>query len=260
MADPCLIAERHPDGILQLTLNRPEALNALNAELLNELEQSFILAEQDKSIKALLLHGVGKAFCAGADIHQLATLKDQEAYLFAKRGQAIFSRLENLGKPSLAAIQGFALGGGCELAMSATLRIATDNARFGQPEVKLGVIPGFGGTQRLARLIGKGRALDLCLSGRLISANEAYAWGLVNSLSEPATLIENALALLQPLTRLPAQALKSVIDVIHQGYNLNMPEALEIEASQFRLCCNTNDKREGVSAFLEKREPQFSGS
>ena len=163
-------------GILQISLNRPEQLNALSHDVLQRLLQIFTDVKQDASVKAILLTGEGKGFCAGADIKQLLPLDGKSGLTFAQFGQAVFSQLETLGKPSLAAIHGFAFGGGCELAMAATMRIATNNAVFGQPEIKLGVIPGFGGTQRLSRLIGKGRALDLCLTGRIIKAEEALAW------------------------------------------------------------------------------------
>lgn len=246
-----------PDGVLELILNRPEALNALNEDLMDELQVALSGAKADPSIKVVLLRGEGKAFCAGADIKQLATLDGKKGYSFAKKGQALFSSLENLGKPSIAALHGFVLGGGCELAMAASLRIAADNTTLGQPEVKLGVIPGFGGTQRLARLVGKGRALELCLTGRLIKADEALAWGLVNHLALDKPLLEAAKALALTLAHLPSQALKSTLEVIHHGYNLSMPEALELEAAHFSLCCTTPDKKEGVKAFLEKRSPQF---
>ena len=246
-------------GILQLTLNRPDALNALNAELMEQLFQAFIMAKKDTSVKALLIVGEGKAFCAGADIKQLATLNAQQGVAFAQRGQRIFRMLEQLGKPSLAAINGFALGGGCELAMAATLRIASNSALFGQPEVKLGVIPGFGGTQRLARLIGKGRALDLCMTGRTIKAEEAYHWGLVNEVVQSEDLLNRAKAILLGLTKLAPVALRSMMAVIDRGYDLSLEDAFELEAMHFGLCCATRDKQEGVNAFLEKRAAAFSG-
>jgi enoyl-CoA hydratase len=251
---------RVDSSILQITLNRPEALNALNADLLAELLQVLLQAKDDAGIKAILLTGEGsKAFCAGADITQLAKLNSQTGIEFARRGQMIFRTLEQLGKPSLAAVQGFALGGGCELAMSATMRIASTAAAFGQPEVKLGVIPGFGGTQRLSRLIGKGRALDLCLSGRIIKADTALAWGLVTEVVAPENLLPRAQEILSALCKLPPVALQSIISVIDQGYDLPLPDALELEAAHFGLCCATRDKQEGVTAFLEKRTAEFCG-
>lgn len=247
-------------GILQITLNRPEALNALNADLMNGLFEIFQSAKNNSAIKALLITGEGKAFCAGADIKQLAKLNGQEGLEFARRGQMVFRTLEQLGKPSLAAINGFALGGGCELAMSATLRIAATTAVFGQPEVKLGVIPGFGGTQRLSRLVGKGRALDLCLSGRIIKAEEALSWGLVSEVTAVEELLPRATAILQGLVKLGPLALKSVMTVIDRGYDLSLEDAFELEATHFGLCCATQDKKEGTTAFLEKRTAEFSGA
>lgn len=249
----------HEHGILQINLNRPDQLNALSREVLERLLQIFIEAKHDKAIKAILLTGEGKGFCAGADIKQLANVAGAQALEFAHFGQHVFRQLETIGKPSLAAVQGFAFGGGCELAMSASLRLAADNTVFGQPEIKLGIIPGFGGTQRLARLIGKGRALDICLTGRRFSAQEAFNWGLVNELTKPEELYPRAMALLKELAQLAPLALSSIMTVIHQGYDLTLEDGLALEAAYFGLCCNTADKKEGVSAFLEKRAAVFSG-
>lgn len=246
-------------GILQITLNRPDKLNALNAELLNELQQVFRLSEQEKAVKALLLTGSGKAFCAGADINRLAEANAQSGYAFAQHGQAVFRELETLTKPSLAAINGYAFGGGCELAMSATLRIASTAAQFGQPEVKLGVIPGYGGTQRLARLVGKGRALDLCLTGRFIHAETALQWGLVSDVVAPEALQEAAEKILLGILKMGPLAVAHVMEVIHTGYDLPLNEALHLEAVHFALSCATADKQEGVNAFLQKRSANFTG-
>lgn len=247
-------------GILQITLNRPEQLNALSQEVLTRLSNIFQEAKQDASVRGILLTGEGKAFCAGADIKQLAALKGADGLAFARFGQAVFRSLELLGKPSLAAIQGYAFGGGCELAMAATMRISANNTVFGQPEIKLGVIPGFGGTQRLSRLIGKGRALDICLTGRRFTAEEALQWGLVSELTTPENLLTRAKALLTEIVRLGPIALQSIMTVIHQGYDLSLEEAFELEAAHFGICCTTADKREGVTAFLEKRTAVFSGA
>lgn len=246
-------------GILQISLNRPDQLNALSRELLQRLLQIFEEITHDKSVKGILLTGEGKGFCAGADIKQLVPLNGHDGYLFAQFGQRVFRHLELLGKPSLAAIHGFAFGGGCELAMSATLRLAANNAVFGQPEIKLGLIPGFGGTQRLARLIGKGRALDICLTGRRFTAEEAFQWGLVSELTTPDHLLPRAKALLTDLIKMGPIALQSIMTVIHQGYDLPLSDGLELEASHFGLCCTTKDKQEGVKAFLEKRTAEFTG-
>ncbi len=246
-------------GIAQLHLNRPEQLNALNRDVLLHLQSTLRDIKHDKSVKAILLTGEGKAFCAGADIKQLANLNGQQGVEFARFGQSVFRELELIGKPSLAAIQGYAFGGGCELAMATTLRIATNNAIFGQPEIKLGVIPGFGGTQRLSRLIGKGRALEICLTGRRFNAEEAFTWGLLNELTTPDNLLTRAKALLHDLVQLSPIALSSIMTVIDHGYNLTLEEGLELEAAHFGLCCTSADKREGVTAFLEKRTAVFSG-
>lgn len=246
-------------GILQLTLNRPQSLNALSEPLLEALYETFITAKNNKDIKALLITGEGKAFCAGADINQLAKVDAQSGMAFAQRGQMVMNTLEQLGKPSLAVINGYALGGGCELAMAATMRIAATTAVFGQPEIKLGVIPGFGGTQRLARLVGKGRALDLCLTGRTFKADEALAWGLVTDVVAPEELLNRAKAILHEMTKLAPLALKSIMTVIDHGYNLSLDDALAFEVAHFGICCASRDKREGVSAFLEKRAAVFSG-
>lgn len=246
-------------GILQIHLNRPKQLNALSHEVLKALSQILEQAKHDKSVKAILLTGEGKGFCAGADIKELAGLNGASGLEFARFGQAVMLQLEMLGKPSLAAIQGFAFGGGCELAMAATLRIAAKGSVFGQPEIKLGVIPGFGGTQRLSRLIGKGRALDICLTGRRFTAEEAYQWGLVNEMTDVENLQLRAIALLKELVQLGPIAMQSIISTIHAGYDLSLAEAFELEAAHFGLCCTTHDKTEGVAAFLEKRTAQFSG-
>jgi enoyl-CoA hydratase len=245
--------------ILHISLNRPDSMNALSAELLAELHQVIIEAKSDASVRALLLTGEGKVFCAGADIKQLVPLTQSDGLAFAEKGQMVFRALEQLGKPSLAAIHGVALGGGCELAMAATLRIAADTASFGQPEIKLGVIPGFGGTQRLARLVGKGRALELCLTGRLLKAPDALVYGLVGEVLPLADLQNRAIQILEGLARLAPIALQSIMTVIDDGFDLPLPEALKLEANYFAKCCGTKDKQEGVNAFLEKRVAEFSG-
>jgi enoyl-CoA hydratase len=254
-----LLITRLESNLLHISLNRPSVLNALNHELLLALHHVFINAKQDRLVKALLITGEGKNFCAGADIKQLAVLGGPEGLEFARCGQAVFRLLETLGKPTLAAIDGFALGGGCEFAMAATLRLAANTARFGQPEVKLGVMPGFGGTQRLARLVGKGRALDLCLTGRMIKADEAFQWGLVNEIVEPERLISRGHEILRNLIKMGPFAMKSIMTVIDRGFDLTLEDAFEFEAAHFGLCCATQDKKEGINAFLEKRAAVFSG-
>lgn len=246
-------------GILTLTLNRPEKLNALSTEVLIELEQVFRAAKINKKVKALLLTGNGKAFCAGADINRLAECNAQTGYEFACYGQEVFRLLETLGKPSLAAVNGFAFGGGCELAISATMRIASNKALFGQPEVKLGVIPGYGGTQRLARLVGKGRALDLCLTARFIDAQTALNWGLVSEVVEPEHLLIQAKNILNGILSMAPLAIAGVMEVVDHGYDMSLTDALHLEAIHFSKACATEDKKEGVSAFLAKRAAEFKG-
>lgn len=251
--------ELDANGILTLTLNRPEKLNALSSEVLHALEELFHSAKTNAKVKALLITGSGKAFCAGADINRLAECTAQTGYEFACHGQEVFRLLETMGKPSLAAVNGFAFGGGCELAISATLRIASTKAMFGQPEVKLGVIPGYGGTQRLARLVGKGRALDLCLTGRFINAETALNWGLVSEVVEPEQLVEQGKNILNGILSMAPLAITGVMEVIDHGYDLSLSDALHLEAIHFAKVCASEDKKEGVSAFLNKRTAEFKG-
>ncbi len=247
------------NGILEIRLNRPEKLNALNEEVLSTLAHLFTEAKTSKQVKGILIIGEGRAFCAGADITKLAECDATLGYEFAKRGQEVFKLLATMNKPSIAAVNGFAFGGGCELAIAATMRLASKEAKFGQPEVKLGVIPGYGGTQRLARLIGKGRALDLCLTARFIDAETAKNWGLVSEVFAAEDLEREAKKTLQGMLELAPLALAGVIDTIEHGYDLTLEEALNLEALQFAKTCATKDKKEGVSAFLEKRAANFIG-
>ncbi len=252
--------ELKENGILTITFNRPDKLNALNEMVLEELEQLFLAASNDPAVKAVLITGKGKSFCAGADIKWLATLDAQNGMKFALLGQRVFRLLETMGKPSLAVINGYAFGGGCELAMAATLRIANENAQFGQPEINLGVIPGFGGTQRLARLVGKGRALELCLTGRTFNAKDAFAWGFISDITTAELLMEKANSLLQTIISKAPIAAKSIMEVIDKGYDLPLPNALHLEAAHFGLTCSTEDKTIGVNAFLNKEKPQFKNN
>ncbi|KTC83985.1 MULTISPECIES: enoyl-CoA hydratase/isomerase family protein [Legionella] len=247
------------NGILILTLNRPEKLNALSTEVLQALDEIFDSAKHNRKVKALLLTGSGKAFCAGADISRLAECNAETGYQFACEGQAIFRKLETIGKPSLAAVNGFAFGGGCELSVAATLRIAATTAQFGQPEVKLGVIPGYGGTQRLARLIGKGRAMDLCLTGRFIDAETALKWGLVSEVVAPEHLLEHGKQILKGILSMAPLAIAGVMEVIDRGYDMSLTDALHLEAVHFAKVCASEDKKEGVDAFLAKRKAEFKG-
>lgn len=247
------------NGILTLTLNRPDKLNALSTELLTALEELFHSAKNNPKVKALLITGNGKAFCAGADINRLADCDAQTGYEFACYGQKVFRMLETMGKPSLAAVNGFSFGGGCELAISATLRTASTKAQFGQPEVKLGVIPGYGGTQRLARLVGKGRAMDLCLTGRFIDAQTALNWGLVTQVYEPEQLIEESKKTLNMILSMAPLAIRGVMEVVDYGYDMSLTDALHLEAVHFSKVCASADKKEGVAAFLAKRTAEFKG-
>jgi enoyl-CoA hydratase len=247
------------EGLATITLNRPEKLNALNEQVLRGLAELFEQAKSDKRVKGLILTGNGKAFCAGADIKRLAECDAQLGYQFAQQGQSVFRALETMGKPSIAAINGYAFGGGCELAISASIRIASFDAQFGQPEVKLGVIPGYGGTQRLARLVGKGRAMDLCLSGRFIRAEEALSWGLVSDVVEAGQLLPHAKDRLRQITQMAPLAIQSVLEVVDRGFDMALDDALHLEAVHFAKTCATADKQEGVSAFLEKRAAEFKG-
>lgn len=259
MSNTDVIIHKIESGILTVELNRPDKLNALNDEVLAKLAVLFQEAKVNKDIKAVLITGTGKAFCAGADISRLAECNAQTGYEFACEGQAVFRALETLGKPSLSVVNGYAFGGGCELCMASTMRIASEHAKFGQPEVKLGVIPGYGGTQRLARLVGKGRALDLCLTGRSIDAETAEAWGLVSEVVPHDMMMERAYSILNSILAVGPLAVQGVMDSIDAGFDLSLPDALELEALHFAKVCATEDKKEGVSAFLEKRSACFKG-
>jgi enoyl-CoA hydratase len=246
--------------ILTLTINRPEKLNALNQQTLNEIESTILQAQKNKDIAVIIITGSGlKAFVAGADISELATSNAISGMHFAEYGQQVMSTIENSKKPVIAAINGFALGGGCELAMSCHMRIASDNAMFGQPEIKLGVIPGFGGTQRLVRLIGKGRAMEMNLMGNMIDANRAYELGLVNQVVEQKELLPTVEKMAKQLTFSAPVAMECIIDSINYGAECNLNEGLQYEAKAFAVTCSTNDMKEGTSAFLEKRKANFSG-
>ena len=247
-------------AIAYVTLNRPKVLNALNRATWQELRTAFEHARDDETVRGVILTGAGdKAFIAGADIGELAHISAVDAEESSAYGQEVLNLIENLGKPVIAAINGFALGGGCETAMACTIRVAAENAKFGQPEVALGVLPGGGGTQRLPRLIGKGRALQLILTGGMISAQEAYRIGLVNEVVPPAELISRAEAILKQIFANAPVAVKYALESVNKGTESSLTEALSLEASLFGLCAGTDDKKEGTSAFLEKRKPQFTG-
>lgn len=249
------------DGAVRtLTINRPDKLNALNREVIAELGVAFGQAAQDDAVRVVLLTGAGpKAFVAGADIAEMAGLGPVELRDFSRRGQALMRSIERLGKPVIAVLNGFALGGGFELAMAAHLRLAGDNARIGQPEVKLGLIPGFGGTQRLPRLAGRAAALELCLAGEPIDAQRAHQLGLVNQVLPAAELMAGAQALAKRLAGLAPQALRGVIDAVVLGADMATDQGLDYETQLFAVLASTADMREGTGAFMEKRAPVFSG-
>jgi len=246
--------------IAYVTLNRPKVLNALNQRTWQDLRAAFEDARDDADVRGVILTGAGdKAFIAGADISELAQVTAVLAERSSTYGQEVLNLVENLGKPVVAAINGFALGGGCETAMACTIRLATESARFGQPEVKLGVPPGGGGTQRLPRLVGKGRALQLILSGEMIGAQEAYRIGLVNEVVPAADLITRAEGILKQIFSNAPLAVKYSLEAVNKGLETSQAEGLSLEASYFGLCAGTEDKTEGTQAFLQKRAAQFHG-
>ncbi|MHB8540827.1 MAG: enoyl-CoA hydratase-related protein [Candidatus Acidiferrales bacterium] len=248
------------DPIAYITFNRPKVLNALNRKTVEELGDALNRAQEDSLVRVLILTGAGeKSFVAGADINELAQRTPVDGKDFSLFGQEIFHRLETMGKPSIAAINGFALGGGCELALSCTMRIASKNARLGQPEVKLGIIPGYGGSQRLARLCGKGIAHELILSGEMISADEALRIGLVNHVVEQAELIPTAESIAKKIAANAPLAVKFAMEAVERGMEMPEQEGLFLGATLFGLCCATEDMREGTRAFIEKRPAQFKG-
>ena len=248
------------DGIAYVTFNRPKVLNALNRQTVEELRDALVDARDDSSVRVVILTGAGeKSFVAGADISELAQRTPVDGKEFSLFGQSVFHLLETLGKPSICAINGFALGGGCELALSCTIRLASKTAKLGQPEVKLGIIPGYGGSQRLARLCGKGVAHELCLTGEMITAEEAQRIGLVNHIYEPAELLPAAEGMAKKIIANAPLAVKYTMEAIERGVEMPQEEGLFLEATLFGLACATEDMREGTKAFLEKRKADFKG-
>ncbi len=246
--------------IAYITIDRPKVLNALNMATMQELKDAFASIKDDAEVRVAILTGAGeKAFVAGADIGELAQQTPVSAKEYTHRGQAIVDAIENLGKPVIACVNGFALGGGCELAMACTMRLASDNAKLGQPEVKLGLIPGYGGTQRLSRLVGKGLAMQQILTGDMITAQEAYRIGLVNEVVPQTELIARAEAIAAKIIANAPLAIRYAMEAVNRGFDLTLADGLFLEATLFAVCCATEDKNEGTRAFLEKRPAQFKG-
>ena len=259
MAYENLLIERD-GGVLVITINRPDKLNALNSRTVAELDQAMADAKSDPAIHAVVLTGAGeKSFVAGADINELSVQTPVSGREHARTGQAVFDRIEQLGKPVIAAVNGFALGGGCELAMACTLRLAADTAKFGQPEINLGLIPGYAGSQRLPRLVGRGRALELLLTGNQITADEAWRIGLVNKVIPAAQLLADAKALAQSLASKAPIAVRYILEAVAGGLEMSFADAQDYEATLFGLIATTEDMREGTRAFLEKRKASFKG-
>ena len=249
-----------PDtGVGIITINRPESMNALNAEVLAELRENVELVAKDERIKVCIITGEGKAFVAGADIAQMAKMTPAQALEFAGLGSGVFSSIENMGKPVIAAINGFALGGGCELALACDIRLASEKAKLGQPEVGLGITPGFGGTQRLVRAIGPAKAKELIFTGKIIPANEAHAIGLVNHVYPVETLMDEALKLASEIATKAPIALMYSKRAINEGIETDLQSGLELEKNLFSQCFTTSDQKEGMEAFLAKRPPEYKG-
>jgi Enoyl-CoA hydratase/carnithine racemase len=241
-----------------VTINRPEKLNALNAKAKAELNQLFQNLKADDTVDVVILTGAGEnAFVAGTDIKELTELNTKSGKKFSAGGQAIFDSIENLGKPVIAAIHGYALGGGCELALACTIRIAAEDAKFGQPEVTLGIIPGYGGTQRLARLLGKGKAMELILTGDQIDAQEALRIGLINKVVPAAELMSAAEIIAQKILTKGQFAVRLALKAVNMAHETNLTDGQSLEASLFGVCCGSEDFKEGTKAFLEKRKPAF---
>jgi enoyl-CoA hydratase/carnithine racemase len=248
------------NSVAYVTVNRPKVLNALSLATMEELGAAFLNIRNDSSIRVAILTGAGdKAFVAGADIGELAKQDAVSGKEYAHRGQAVLDLIENLGKPVIACINGFALGGGCELALACTMRLASDNAKLGQPEVKLGILPGYGGSQRLPRLVGKGLAMQMVLAGEMITAQEAHRIGLVNEVTAAAELVSRAEAIAAKIIANAPLAVQYAMEAVNKGMEMTLPEGLYLEATLFGVCCATEDKKEGTAAFLEKRPAVFKG-
>lgn len=259
MSFATLLVER--DGaVAVVTINRPKVLNALNTGTIDDLERALLDLQRDDSVRAIVLTGAGeKSFVAGADINELAALSPAEGQRHGRRGQAVFDLIEDLGKPVIAAINGFALGGGCELAMACTMRLAADTARLGQPEINLGIIPGYAGSQRLPRLVGKGRALEILLTGDMVPAARAYEIGLVNRIVPAAELLGEAKKLAATLAAKAPLATRYILEAVNHGMEMPLADAQFLEGTLFGLVASTDDMKEGTRAFLEKRPASWRG-
>ena len=248
------------EAVTTVTINRPAVLNALNMETLDELRRVLLACRADAAVRVVIITGSGeKAFVAGADINELSVQTPTGGREHAMQGQQVLDLIETLGKPVIAAINGYALGGGCELAMACTIRLASETAKLGQPEINLGLLPGYGGTQRLARLVGRGAALELLLTGQPISAAEALRIGLVNRVLPPGDLMAEARTLATALASKPPIAVRYILEAVHRGLDMPLPDAQAFEATLFGLVSTTGDMREGTRAFLEKRKAEFKG-
>ncbi len=247
--------------VATVTINRPDKLNALNAQCKNELRELFVSLKSDKDVDVVIITGAGeKSFVAGTDIGELRSLDRDTGKEFALGGQAVFDAIQHLGKPVIAAINGYALGGGCELALACHIRIASENAKLGQPEVSLGIIPGYGGTQRLARYVGAGKAMEMILTGNPVTAQQALEMGLVNAVVPPGELMPAARRTAETIVGKGQLAIRMAIKAINATLEMPLSDGLNVEASLFGECCSTHDFREGTAAFLEKRKPDFQGT
>lgn len=246
--------------IMRITINRPDSLNALNARTVEEISWAIDQAASDEEVRVVIITGAGdKAFVAGADIKEIQTLDEKSVSHFVERGHQTMLKIQNLGKPVIAAINGYALGGGCELALACTLRIGSDNALLGLPEISLGIIPGFGGTQRLVRIVGSGRGLEMMLGGKPINAEKAMNWGLLNQVVTHEQLMDSAYKLANQLVNSAPIAMRAIMQAVNNGADLKLNDGLEIEKDEFVKICATQDMREGTTAFLEKRKAVFRG-
>ncbi|MCD1147627.1 enoyl-CoA hydratase-related protein [Peptoniphilus sp. KCTC 25270] len=252
-----ILLEKKDDGIAIVTINREKALNALNSDVLDELAVAFDELDKDDSVKCVILTGAGRSFVAGADISEMAPLEAAQGYKFGKKGMDTFMKVEKCSKPVIAAVNGFALGGGCELSLSCDIRLASSKAKFGQPETGLGITPGFGGTQRLIRTVGSGMAKEMIYTAGIIGAEEALRIGLVNHIYEPDQLMDEAIKLATTIAKNSASAVQYSKSAINNGVQTDIETAMEIERSAFGLCFATEDQKEGMKAFLEKRSPEF---